>query len=98
MNNQESNDNAARPDTRHSSPTPCSAISADQVAEALQHVWDCHFADTGLAPECITIHGSSTVSANFQRGNFAHWVACYLTQNAKLTRGADQNQSKGKQA
>lgn len=48
---------------------------SDSIAAAMQAAWDDFIADAGCIPDCFTINGDGTVSADFGKGNFARMVA-----------------------
>lgn len=67
-------------------------VTPDEIAEALEHVWSDHCADTGCIPSNFTIHGPSTtqVSAQFRGTDFsfrvAEWINLRRTGRPRETR------------
>ena len=52
-------------------------ITPEQMADALQRAWDDFVDDTGCFPDCLSLQGKR-ISAEFDRGNFARYVAGWL--------------------
>lgn len=54
------------------------AAHVQHMTAALQHAWDDFVADTGI-PDCFELRGGA-LYADFCRGNFARYVAGWLTR------------------